>query len=156
MCRWSEHLCGQITSMFGSLTSVCSTLTYVRAITRCNSCYTSKSTYQSCVFICIFNMTFHPSCSQTLCPLSSRDCGSAVLISSSCSRGQSIPQMEGSSAFLCMHFFFFFFFWTDACVRDFEEVGQMDPRKCGTADIVDGNVFLWFCRIPQRSKGRMI
>lgn len=36
-----------------------------------------------------------------------------------------------------------FFFLTDACVRDIEGVGHMDSRKCGTADIADGNVFLW-------------
>lgn len=44
-----------------------------------------------------------------------------------------------------------------ACVRvcDFVGAGMMDPRKCGTADTADGNVFIWLQGIPQRFEARM-
>lgn len=34
-------------------------------------------------------------------------------------------------------------------------VGMVDPRKCGTADMADGNVFIWLQGSPQRSEAGM-
>ena len=41
------------------------------------------------------------------------------------------------------------------CVCDFVGVGMMGPRKRGTADTADGNVFIWLRGIPQRSEAKM-
>lgn len=31
----------------------------------------------------------------------------------------------------------------------------MNPRNCGTADMADGNIFIWLQGIPQGSQARM-